>query len=691
MEIFYTNQNVWWSNEGNDFLEKSVFDNYFNWTPIGNHKSINWTNHYTANFYATNNFNATYFKVVKNNFTYYFFVDDIEFDSSNGYKYYLRMDFYHTYTMLFVEKMKVENPLIYFKRAFINDANDYTTPTEYNTVIRKDSALRDVPNNLVEFSKYMLPSNFIKKQDGTYISKFKFIGQSKGYTQSNDPNDVNKDYWYFKNINGGSVDYTYPDVPPRPSDTPGKKYWITLDQIYRNSRLRMKDGSYKYLYVKIKLPDKLFFSINDSDETWLLSNQIGYIPVDMVNFNNQGGLHCNAIDTLLNLPSDYVIGLIATNLSIGEMSYYSTSDVLFINNDVLSNIPFYIFLPNPKTIYKHELIESYLDNNIEKYRYFNIGNYSQSLDNFNINNCSTFPPFYFFPFFKFTINDEYDFYLNDVNENSNRVEINQRIGLQILGNINGYNSLSTYNYLPQFNFESEDKLPFTGSVFTNYLNNNINSINTGIANAKLQKQLQDKFAINSGFIQGASGLISMGLGALSVASKVTPAGWTTGSIDTGSIATGAYHFLSAYNDTQKELAFNQFNLDAKISTTKAQIQDISNKPRAMLDTYADGFSKFDTPPNAITTYELPLNIKRTIFLDYYLNGFVLERTLNFNNYDKRRLFNYILISDTYQYANKYLNFPKAIISNIAKQMDSGIRLWKTTNYNISGEITNARN
>lgn len=122
MRIFYTTKRIFWSNEGQDYLESTQFNEFFSgqWIELSNVKSINWTSHYEASFYATDAFEATYFKIEKNNQTYYFFVQDIKNDSANGKFWYLTLDLYNTYGKDFIEQMKTLNPKVTFKRKHAN-------------------------------------------------------------------------------------------------------------------------------------------------------------------------------------------------------------------------------------------------------------------------------------------------------------------------------------------------------------------------------------------------------------------------------------------------------------------------------------------------------------------------------------------------------------------------------------------
>lgn len=122
MRIFYTTKRIFWSNEGQDYLESTQFNEFFSgqWIELSNVKSINWTSHYEASFYATDAFEATYFKIEKNNQTYYFFVQDIKNDSANGKFWYLTLDLYNTYGKDFIEQMKTLNPKVSFRRKHAN-------------------------------------------------------------------------------------------------------------------------------------------------------------------------------------------------------------------------------------------------------------------------------------------------------------------------------------------------------------------------------------------------------------------------------------------------------------------------------------------------------------------------------------------------------------------------------------------
>lgn len=164
MRIFYTTKRIFWSNEGQDYLESTQFNEFFSgqWIELSNVKSINWTSHYEASFYATDAFEATYFKIEKNNQTYYFFVQDIKNDSANGKFWYLTLDLYNTYGKNFIEQLKTLNPKVTFKRKHANRFFYLTNERTYYFNFNRQRYLLTPPPSTNDLVKNV--NTFPKKQ-----------------------------------------------------------------------------------------------------------------------------------------------------------------------------------------------------------------------------------------------------------------------------------------------------------------------------------------------------------------------------------------------------------------------------------------------------------------------------------------------------------------------------------------------
>lgn len=634
MEIYYTNKTIFWSNSDNNFLEKSVFDSYLNdWVQLPNTKSINWDNHYSANFFASDNFNATYFKIIKNNFTYYFFIEDIQFDSVRGRHYYLTMDFYNTYSVNLIETLKQNNQKVFFNRKHIS-----TVGIDYNL-----KYLNMVPDYLMNLANYIVPT--------------------KKYFRTNFKTSIN-DVWYSYN----DYDKKLPGI------------------LVSNYNTRFPDN--KYYYLKIKKPTKPFNSNGTTiADTWYNGVQIFYLPIctsgEYNNFNE-----------VSKIPSDYVVGLVRSYVPPGCFSYYMLGSDFFNNaaDSSLKQLKLLMLLPSGNEVFEC----TFYDNNPSHQDLWFIDN---GIDVIPRNINSDFQSLYLYPFTKWSLNNSYDFYANSYISNVNTITISHIISTTIQTCVKPPQNSYNYNtYYSNLYMDMEEVLPYVGNVYTNYLNNNINSMNTGIALAKKQKELQDTFAIKQGVSDIASGLfnsflgvISFNLNPISTGFNLNPFSDIGKVISASNIGSGLSQVSSGVIGMQKELAFNEFNLESKIANMKAKVADIGGRPAAMLDTYGEGVSRTTLYSLELVKHTLPDNYKKLVAYDYYFKGIIVNELLNFNEYNKYRLFNYFEIKDAFQLASKYFKYPKRILKDIAKQIEKGIRLWKTTNFDYSGESDNVPN
>ena len=629
MEIYYTNKTIFWSNNDNNFLEKSVFDSYLNdWVQLPNTKSINWDSHYSANFFASDNFNATYFKIIKNNFTYYFFIEDIQFDSVRGRHYYLTMDFYNTYSINLIETLKQNNQKVFFNRKHIS-----TVGIDYNL-----KYLNMVPDYLMNLSNYIVPT--------------------KKYFNTNFKTSIN-DVWYSYN----DYNKTGPTI------------------LVNQYNTRFPDN--KYYYLKIKKPTKPFDSNGTTiADTWYNGVQIFYLPIctsgEYNNFNE-----------VSKIPSDYVVGLVRSYVPPGCFSYYMLGSDFFkyAADSSLKQLKLLMLLPSGNEVFECTFKDT---DNLPNDLWF----IDNGIDVIPRNINSDFQALYLYPFTKWSLNNSYDFYANSYISSVNIITISHIISTTIQTCVKPPQNSYNYNtYYSNLYMDMEEVLPYVGNVYTNYLNNNINSMNTGIALAKRQKELQDKATFAGGMMGILGGVVTAGAGVAGLfLNPVGSAFAGIGDLIAGSnLAQGALQIGQSMVQMAKEYKFNEFNLESKIANMKAKVADIGGRPASMLDTYGEGVSRTTLYSLELVKHTLPDNYKKLVAYDYYFKGIIVNELLNFNEYDKYRLFNYFEIKDAFQLASKYFKYPKRILKDIAKQIESGIRLWKTTNFDYSGESDNVPN
>lgn len=633
MRIFYTNKIIFWSNEGNDYLEKNKFDEYLNdWVELSNTKSVNWPDVYNVNFYSSDNFEATYFKIIKNNFTYYFFIQDIGFVSNNGKQYTLTLDFYNTYTINFIEKLKQENPLVVFKR---KHANRYVYDA-YNNIypdIKKLPYLQNVPNYLTQFESYKLPTK-------------------------------------------------------RSALTVEKQVW-TYDVICGNRKVHISDGQWiesgnnTYYYLKVKRPPRYPDTLKQQDIAKLLNQEVYYFPLNIIPSEIS-----NSILKAQKFPADMVIGMVGSLVppsrfaaALDAKTFYKglvpdgtfDLDILLVGNNSINILPI-----TETPFYNYNM------------------NINPNKTDYNINVFNNEPALLMDNFLHFTFNNNnrysfnYLFYNNNVSDNPFFFGLRYVINTDILVSFMFYNEASLYNnmYKPDYYTSFTLEFPFSGNVFNEYIKNNINSINTGIALKKEETNMKNGWTIAYGVLNMFSALANSLLSGAGIFAAKSPIGKLAAA---GSTLNNVKSLITSGMQMTEALQKNFFSLKSMIQRTEALIADVKNKPNKMLDTYGEGVSQLTDDPLVLTTYELPDDYKKLVFADFYFHGYITNTTYKFNEYNNRINFNYFEIGNSYQLASQYLKYPKGILQNIANQVEKGIRLWKTNNFDYTMTLDNKEN
>ena len=638
MEIFYSNKQIFWSNNSNDYLEKSVYDTYLNdWIQIDNNKSINWDSHYRANFYASDSFSATYFKVVKDNFNYYFFVADISFDSNKGKQFFLELDFYYTYTVNFIETLKTNNPLIYFKRKHANRFN-LKNNVEWVDVKTQHQYLLNIPDELMDLKNNVISTNYYRAVPTVYR------------------------YIAFKDVLTGNAVEFKPAYPP---DTENILYY---------------EKTSRYFYLKIIKP-RLEPAFQIPGGELHNANTVYYVPIF---WGAKSGP--NSIVDVNKIPADYVIGLVSSPIAPPEFVYGGKISQLYANetsnSSVWAGIESYVLTPliNTQVEINYMEIGSYT-----VHRYFDGINFKTP---YNIDNFNSEIALHLEPFSYYTIGNLGKYSLNYLLNNITDIANDDSLRTVITYNI----STDIFLYLPHsgllanqpsstFFVKTDEDLPYNSNVYTSYLNNNINSINTGIALAKEQRDIISTNNTDTGGSKAFWGFASAAVGGVLLNA-------TGGVFGGGLVLKGGSDITGAFGERYATVRQANFDLKSKIETTKANIADARNRPDKMLDTYGAGIGSLNQFSGIITKWELPDNLKKVVFSSYYFNGYVTNTFYNFNEYNNRISFNYFEIGDAYQFAQAYLKYPKRILQSIAKQCEKGLRLWKTISFDYTGKLDN---
>lgn len=640
MEIFYTNKQIFWSNNSNDYLEKSVYDTYLNdWTAIDNNKSINWDSHYRANFYASDNFAATYFKVVKDNFNYYFFVVDISFDSNKGKQFFLELDFYYTYTVNFIETLKANNPLIYFKRKHANRVSLTPHGLYYVSVLNQHQYLLNIPDELMSFKNSLVSSKY-------YWAK----------------PPINQ-FITFRDVIHNN------DVTVKPTGIPDTQNVLYYEQTMR------------YFYLKIIKPrSEPAFNVGTSKGV-NNANTMYYVPIF---WGAKSGP--NSIADINRIPADFVIGLVSSPIPPSEFGIGGKINELYANETDAASIWHWIESYALTPLMNTNVSITYSDSNLRgPNRYFEDIDFSAP---YNIDNFKNEIALYLEPFSYYTINNLGKYSLNNLLNYVTNLKDDEGLKTIIKYNI----STDIFLYLPHsgllanqpsstFLVKTDEDLPYNSNVYTSYLNNNINSINTGIALAKEQRDIIEKNNTDTGALKAFWGFASAAVGGVLLNA-------TGGVFGGGLVLKGGSDITGAFGERYATLRQANFDLKSKIETTKANIADARNRPDKMLDTYGAGIGSLNQLSGIITKWELPDNLKKVVFSSYYFNGYVTNTFYNFNEYNNRINFNYFEIGDAYQFAQAYLKYPKRILQSIANQCEKGLRLWKTSSFDYTGKLDN---
>lgn len=615
MKIYYTNKIIFWNNESSDFLEKDKFDEYLNeeaWVQLSNVKSINWESHYSANFYATDNFEATYFKVVKNNQTYYFFIDDILFDGVNGKQYSLSLDLYNTYSIQLIDKLKEENPNVYFTRKHEN--------------------------------------RYYKQNDKRVIkyTKSPYIFQLPQYLQDVDNSRYPIDSW---------------DIEVEESQTHSIS-WLSSDHGQIDDRI-YDWGTGEYFYLRLKLSTKVNSIIP-------LSPYV-YYPIRQYPSTDEKP---NSYNKAIKYPSDYVVDLCSIPLPPSAFGYgaqineFYTGETFENDSSIILFVPLYgnttsKHLKNP--IYFLNIQDDtynidYIDNEVALL--------SQQCTTFSIADVQLVLPYYFQ---SVTNNGYID--INTVGIDSIVASLYSNFYVYL------YNAINEKMFKPNAYSTVDSKIPIIGDVYNNYLQNNGTSMTTEISLANEQKKITSDYITNTTAVGVFSGLLNIGLGSVAAAAS-------GGAFGLDAIGGGISSILNTSVEADYNSKMNEFNYKKVVSTQEALKSDLKNQVGDFKDAYGKGqlMSGWTIHKTA-----LPDSEKKRVFTDFYFNGYITNTIFKFNDYDNRINFNYFELKNVFALCSQYLKLPKSIMSSIAKQLESGVRLWKTSNFDYTLTLDNREN
>lgn len=556
MRIFYTTKRIFWSNEGQDYLEDTQFNEFFSgqWIELSNVKSINWTSHYEASFYATDAFDATYFKVEKNNQTYYFFVQDIKNDSANGKFWYLTLDLYNTYGLTFVQTMQAYNPPVSFKRKHCNRYFRSNNPEKkFCFDFNRQRYLLTPPSTLTSLVKNLniYPSSSRTITFDSIGRRSSWANYNNGYPEILHTTTNTKYYEYLILKIPGSYPTTNPSV------IIGWKGSYPTDFIYVPLEVSYSEGNVSY---------PVYYGT------------MNYNPYDpsVKNFGVRG-LHSSDFS---RIPSDLIVGKVRTSTPPSAFLYFAfwkevySNTSHYLNDQIVFMRPLFFFA-GPHTRYSFTSIRhteqytSYLDEPILSLPPFN---------RMTLNGGDELSPLCFFK-------------KND-----------KRPGTYIDDNDNAWCFASSasffvrppkgaleHEYQVKRFIEGTYKKPVYGDVLSNYLLNNANAVSTGIQNK-----------IGSALLGGIGGLINVG-GSI-VSSNVS--GTLQGGVGIGQSAWGV---AQTFRNHQARLA----DLGNKVDDLK----DVYGKGATVEDDQCLVISKYELPEHI-----KELVFKDIYFNGYEFNG-----------------------------------------------------------------------
>lgn len=241
-------------------------------------------------------------------------------------------------------------------------------------------------------------------------------------------------------------------------------------------------------------------------------------------------------------------------------------------------------------------------------------------------------------------------------------------------------------------------LPSNSSTYNQWILENSASINMGLAAAKDSSALQQKY----GAVNVATGLMSMlrggvlggkGMGRPEFSTLASVTNNKKGSAPTytydtnygnfgapnamkGSegmiqgvkdIAKGAYQIDKAkldYKNYQRQIS--GMNSDAMTKSTLITTDDAS---------YINTFASL--APLSVMFLGLKPSDCNTIWWNAHINGYNVNRTFNFNEYDNRTFFNYFQVSDISPSVLRVRDIPMIYKDWFIAKFEDGIRLWKT--------------
>lgn len=628
MRIFYTTKRIFWSNEGQDYLEDTQFNEFFSgqWTELSNVKSINWTSHYEASFYATDAFDATYFKLEKNNQTYYFFVQDIKNDSANGKFWYLTLDLYNTYGRDFIGQMKVLNPKVSFKRKHANRYFKSNNPArKFCFDFNKQRYLLTPPSTLANLGKSLntyptASHNVVFKNEGSIRSLYRYYRPPSGaFNDRVEHATLNlHPSYYYENWYHEYLIIKRPGSYPKLPD-------------YVKDPVSFNEEPIKFLYIPVEPPDDkgpLYFYGRIDPDPYTRGGR------------NVSGIRASHID---RIPSDLLVGVVRSPFPPAVFSYFTYWQEMFDNDwGVFKDV---VVLTRP--MFKElNILKPFEFNSIRETE-----QYLTYLDE---------PLLALSSLTKLQINSAHElstlcFFKANTNRPESYIVDNGATWMSTASSsffIRPPRGALEHEYQMQRFIEPTYKTPVYGDVLNNYLLNNANAVSTGIQNK-----------VGSAILGGIGGLVNV-----------------AGSIVSGNVSGAAQGAVG--------IAQSAWGVAQTVRSHQAQLADLGNRVDDLKDVYGKGATVEPDQCLVVSKYELPEHIKELVFKDIYFNGYEFNGVDNFNSYRNRKIFNYFEITDINQFLNLYTTYPKQIISDLSEKFMNGIRLWRTTAVNFDMSLDN---
>lgn len=133
------------------------------------------------------------------------------------------------------------------------------------------------------------------------------------------------------------------------------------------------------------------------------------------------------------------------------------------------------------------------------------------------------------------------------------------------------------------------------------------------------------------------------------------------------VAQGAYRMEKANLDFKNY----QRNIQGKNLDAMTQSNLISTDDASYINTFAS------LSPMSVMYKSLKPSDCNSIWWNAHINGYNVNRTFNFNNYDNRTYFNYLQVSDISPSILRTRDIPMIYKDWFITKFENGIRLWKT--------------